>query len=251
MTDQTTSEDALLSLDGVEMSYGPFTVLHGLTLRVHAGETVALIGANGAGKSTVVKAVAGFVRPRAGSIRFAGEEIAGRRPHEVLRRGCAYVAQGQDLFPEMSVRENVAMGGYTVRDRTLLRERLARCESMFPVLRDKAEVPAQGLSGGERQQLKIARALMTEPRLLLLDEPTAGLSPAMVEQVFDDLARVREATGIAVLLIEQNIVEGLENADRGCVLELGVVTVDRPAAELLEASVVDSLWLGTTPETPT
>lgn len=243
--DERPPDPPVLELRGVEVGYGPFTVLHGVDLTVGQGETVVLIGANGAGKSTVLKAVSGFVAPRRGSIRLAGEEIVGRRPHQVLERGCSYVAQGQDLFPAMSVRENVRMGGYLLRDKSVVRERLAFCTEMFPMLQEKAEVAAGGLSGGERQQLKIARALMTRPRLLLLDEPTAGLAPVVVDEMFGQLGRIRRHTEVAMLLVEQNIVQGLENADRGCVLDLGVVTVDSDAAKLLHGSDLNDLWLGT------
>lgn len=243
MTEPSTGAP-ILELTDVQVSYGPFTVLHGVTMSVRSGQTVALIGSNGAGKSTVLKAISGFVSPRRGSIRLAGEEIAGLRPHQVLGRGCAYVAQGQDLFPAMTVRENVEMGGYLLRSKSLVRERLHFCTQMFPVLQTKASVVAGGLSGGERQQLKIARALMTRPQVLLLDEPTAGLAPQVVEQVFAYMNEVRARTGVAILLVEQNIVQGLENADRGCVLELGTVTVDTAADQLLHESVVNELWLG-------
>lgn len=251
MTDPRES-GTVLDIRGLEVGYGPFTVLNGVDLRVHGGETVALIGANGAGKSTVLKAVCGFVKPRRGTVELAGEEVTGLRPHQLLVRGCAYVAQGQDLFPDMSVLENVRMGGYRVRDRALVAERLDFVTQLFPVLRDKAATHASGLSGGERQQLKIARALMTRPRLLLLDEPTAGLSPKLVLRAFDDLRRVRAETGASVLLVEQNIRKGLEYADRACVLDLGTVTVDVPAEELLRTSALHDLYLGgvTRPEPP-
>jgi branched-chain amino acid transport system ATP-binding protein len=237
-------EHPILQLDGVGVGYGPYTVLQGVDLDVAPGETVALIGANGAGKSTVLKTISGFLSPRAGSVRFAGKDVTGLRADQMLSRGCAYVAQGQDLFPEMSVYENVRMGGYLLRDRDLVRERLDSCFELFPVLRDKRESRAGALSGGERQQLKNARALMTRPRLLLLDEPTAGLSPLLVDRVFEDLEQVRRQTNIAVLLVEQNIIKGLENADRGCVLDLGVVTVNTTAEALIHDSVIRDLYLG-------
>lgn len=236
--------DVVLRLTGVQAGYGPFTVLHGVDLTVAAGETVVLIGANGAGKSTVLKVVGGFLNASNGSVHLGDEDVTRRKPHELLRRGCAYVAQGQDLFPDMTVTENVVMGGYTLRDRALVNRRLAFCVELFPMLADKGSVKAGGLSGGERQQLKIARALMTRPRLLLLDEPTAGLSPVMVDQAFADLARVREHSDAAVLLVEQNIAKGLEYADRACVLDLGVVTVDTDAKSLLTDSVLRDLYLG-------
>ncbi len=240
----TDAKENVLDVRGLEVAYGPFTVLTGVDLAVRSGETVALVGANGAGKSTVLKAICGFVQPRRGSVRLLGEEVRGLRPHQILVRGCAYVAQGQDLFPDMTVRENVLMGGYRVRDRDLVAERLETVMHLFPVLRGKSNAHASSLSGGERQQLKIARALMTRPRLLLLDEPTAGLSPKLVDKAFDDLRRVRESTGASVLLVEQNIRKGLECADRGCILELGAVTTDEPAEELLRVSAISDLYLG-------
>lgn len=234
----------VLELSGVEVAYGALTVLHGVSLAVGSHESVALIGANGAGKSTVLRAVAGFVSPRRGSITLAGEEIGRLRPHQVLRRGCAYVAQGQDLFPGMTVQENVEMGGYPLPGRQRVRERVGACMDLFPMLREKSGQRAGGLSGGERQQLKIARALMTEPRLLLLDEPSAGLSPLMVEQVFEDLNNLRRDTEVSILLVEQNIVKALEAADRACVLELGVVATTSPARHLAESDVVRGMYLG-------
>ncbi|GAB3449395.1 ABC transporter ATP-binding protein [Actinophytocola sediminis] len=242
------TDTEVLTLTGVEAGYGPFTVLHGVDLTVHAGETVALIGANGAGKSTVLKVVGGFLNPTKGNIKLGGEDVTRRRPHELLARGCAYVAQGQDLFPDLTVTKNVEMGGYLLRNRALVAERLAFCTELFPMLADKGSVKAGGLSGGERQQLKIARALMTRPRLLLLDEPTAGLSPILVDQAFTDLATVRERTDAAVLLVEQNIAKGLEYADRACILDLGVITVDTDADTLLHNSVLHELYLGGEPE---
>lgn len=239
-----TEAEPVLRLTNVAAGYGTFTVLHGVDLAVRPGETVALIGANGAGKSTVLKVAGGFLHPTSGTVAFDGADTSRRKPHEMLGRGCAYVAQGQDLFPDMTVLQNVEMGGYLIRSRATVRERVAVCTELFPVLRDKGSVKAGGLSGGERQQLKIARALITNPSLLLLDEPTAGLSPRLVDQAFTDLATVREQTGAAVLLVEQNIAKGLEYADRGCVLELGVISVDRPAPELLADSVLHDLYLG-------
>lgn len=240
----------VLTISGLEVSYGPFSVLNGINLSLRSGDVLALIGANGAGKSTVLKTIAGFVRPTAGSVVFEGRDITGLRPHKVLARGCAYVAQGQDLFPQMTVRENVVMGAYQVRDRARIAERLTIVEDMFPMLRDKRAAHAIGLSGGERQQLKIARALMTEPRLLLLDEPTAGLSPKLVHQAFEDLERVRETTDTTLLIVEQNIRAGLEFASRGCVLELGTITHDVPAEELLRTHLVQDLFLGSAQEPP-
>lgn len=237
-------QSAVLELRDVEVAYGAFTVLRGVDLTVHAGESLALIGANGAGKSTVLKAVAGFLRPRRGAILLAGEEIGGLRPHQVLGRGCAYVAQGQDLFPDMSVQENVAMGGYLLRDRGRVRDRMSACMDTFPVLRTKARHPAGGLSGGERQQLKIARALMTEPRLLLLDEPSAGLAPVVVDEIFSYVDTLRRDTDVGILLVEQNIVKAMESTNRTCVLDLGIVVRAVTGDEHAVDDVVRDLYLG-------
>ncbi|MGH3448793.1 MAG: ABC transporter ATP-binding protein [Nocardioidaceae bacterium] len=245
--DRTDSATAL-QLDGIEAGYGGFTVLHGVDLAVSTGEAVVLIGANGAGKSTILRVAGGFLTPSNGTVTFAGEDVTRLKPHQLLARGCAYVAQSQDLFPDMSVAENVEMGGYLLRDRALLRERFAFCTDLFPLLREKATIKAGGLSGGERQQLKIARALMTRPQLLLLDEPTAGLSPPLVDQIFDDLATIRSQTDAAILLVEQNVAKGLEYANRACILDLGAVTVDTNAEQLLHNSLLHDLYLGGEPD---
>ncbi|MGH3664642.1 MAG: ABC transporter ATP-binding protein, partial [Egibacteraceae bacterium] len=200
--------------------------------------------------STVLKAVAGFLKPQDGSIRLAGEDIGDLRPHRVLERGCAYVAQGQDLFPQMTVLENVEMGGFLIRSRTRRQARRDACLELFPGLKDKAAARAQALSGGERQQLKLARAFMTDPAVLLLDEPSAGLSPLLVEQVFGDLARILRETGVGALLVEQNVSKALEVADKVCVLELGrVVATDAPDV-LARSDTIRDLYLGQGPPDP-
>ncbi len=243
---ETRQTEPALTLNDLEVGYGPFTVLRGLSLFVLGGESVALIGANGAGKSTVLKAVAGFVRPRRGSIKLMGEVISGLRPHQVLQQGCAYVAQGQDLFPAMSVKENVEMGGYLLNSAALVRTRLDICMDLFPILREKATIKAGGLSGGERQQMKIARALMTEPSVLLLDEPSAGLDPITVDRVFHDLRTVRQQTNVGVLLVEQNVGKALDNAERVCVLNLGVVSRTATPQELTNDGGIRDVYLGAT-----
>ena len=238
---------ALLRVESVDASYGRFQVLRDVNLSVARSEIVALIGANGAGKSTVLRVIAGFCKPRSGTIRLRDEPIAGMRPHEVLARGCCYVAQGQDLFPQMTVADNVEMGGYLIRDATRRRERRDECLELFPALAAKVRMRAHGLSGGERQQLKIARAFMTQPELLLLDEPSAGLSPKLVDEVFAELTELLRSTGVGALVVEQNVAKALAVADTVCVLDRGHVALCGSPADLGGVDAIRDVYLGVTP----
>ena len=238
-------EDAdLLTVENLAVSYGPFKVLHDISLSVRRGEVAILVGANGAGKSTVLKAISGFVAPGRGDVRLLGESIAGLMPHEILGRGCAYVAQGQDLFPSMTVAENVEMGGYLIQDRAARLTLRAEYLGLFPALEAKADVPAKGLSGGERQQLKLARALMTQPKLLLLDEPSAGLSPRLVDLIFEDLTRLLRHSGVGALVVEQNIKKALAIADTVHVLALGVVSKSGTPSAIGGMAGIRRIYLG-------
>ena len=221
-------------------------VLQGVDLHVNEGEIICLIGPNGAGKSTVLRAVSGLLKPTRGQIVFEGAVLNGLRPDLILRRGIAHVPQGHSAFPEMSVLENLLMGAYTLRDRKERRRRMKQVVDTFPVLAERREEKAGNLSGGEQKMLEIGRALMMQPRMLLLDEPSLGLAPKLARLVFDTITRLREQAGIAVLLVEQNARSGLGIADRAYVLELGQAKVEGPAAELLQDPRITQLYLGGT-----
>jgi ABC-type branched-subunit amino acid transport system ATPase component len=214
-----------------------------VSLAVWPGEVVAIIGPNGAGKSTTFKVIVGLLSPERGEVVFGGGPITGRRPDEVLRLGLAYVPQGRIVFPQMSVLENLAMGAYIERDRTRVAEALERVYALFPVLAQRHRQRAGTLSGGEQQMLAIGRALMTRPRLLLLDEPSLGLSPKFLGIIFEKIAELK-AAGMTMMLVEQNAVKALSVADRGYVLELGRNRFEGPGRTLLADPEVKRLYLG-------
>src|SRR4051794_9928520 len=228
---------ALLELDGVEARYGPVVALHGVSLAVGEGEVVAVLGANGAGKTTTLRAISGTVR-RTGAIRLGGRR-APRTPEAVARAGVAHVPEGRGTFAELSVAENLRLGAYTRR-----RADLERAYELFPFLRERAAQPAGTLSGGEQQMLALARALMLRPRLLLLDEPSLGLAPLVVRELFATVRRLNEEDGLAVLVVEQNAILALDTAARAYVLEAGRVAVEGPSHELREDEAVRRSYLG-------
>ena len=223
--------------------YDRVQVLHGVTLRVAEGELVSVLGANGAGKSTTVRTISGLLRPVQGSITFLGERIDGRPAHEVLRRGVAQCPEGRRIFPEMTVRENLEMGAYVRGRDGAAQEDLERVFGQFPVLRERAQQLGGTLSGGEQQMLAIARALMSRPRLLLLDEPSLGLAPAMVATVFRVVDEIRRQ-GVTVLMVEQNAALALRIADRGYVMEGGRVVLEGKGQDLLDNADVRRAYLG-------
>jgi ABC-type branched-subunit amino acid transport system ATPase component len=236
------AEQALLDLREVVAGYEEVEVLRGVSLAVRAGEIVCLIGANGAGKSTLLRTVFGMVRPRAGTIRFAAGEITGLEPTEVLRRGIGYVPQGRCNFPAMSVEENLEMGAYLRRDPRIgadIEALLAR----FPVLATRRRDPAGTLSGGQQQILEMAIALLLHPRLLMIDEPSLGLDPRMVEIVFETILGINRE-GTTILMVEQNARRALSVAHRGLVLELGRNRFEGTGAELLNDPEVRQHYLG-------
>jgi branched-chain amino acid transport system ATP-binding protein len=232
-----------LILDEIHVSYGAVEVLRGITMTAEQGRIAAIIGHNGAGKSTVLKAIAGLTPMQSGRVQVGDVDITGRRPHQVLAAGISYMAQGQDLFPRMSVRENVWMGGYLL-PKPRRQERLRTCMGLFPALIQKGDARADSLSGGQRQQLKLARSLMTEPDILLLDEPSAGLSPVLVLEAIDQLKSLRDRTGLTMVLVEQNVQQALKIADEVFVLDLGRVAVSGPPAQLASDGVVREIFLG-------
>jgi len=233
--------DALLQVEGIHAGYGRGDILHGVSLEARVGEIATIIGPNGAGKSTAIKAIAGLVRPRQGSIRIGGEEIAGLAASEVARRGVGFVPQEANVFRQLTVTENLEMGAWI--DRQHFQERLERVHRLFPILRERAGARAGNLSGGQRQMVAFGMALMVEPRVLLLDEPSAGLSPALVGQMFETIQSVNQA-GIAVLMVEQNATQALKISQRGYVMAAGQVAMAGEAEALLDSAEVSELYLG-------
>ena len=239
----TPTRAPLLAAHGLTAGYGTIDILHDVSLEVHAGEIVGIIGPNGAGKSTAFKAIVGFLKPRRGTVLFDGQAITGIRPDLVLRRGLAYVPQGRVVFPQMTVLENLEMGAYIERDPARVGAAFERVYTLFPILRERRRQRAGTLSGGEQQMLAIARALMTSPRLILLDEPSLGLSPRFVSLIFDTLVEMQRA-GFTLMVIEQNATRALGVADRAYVLELGRNRFEGPGARLLADPEVKRLYLG-------
>jgi branched-chain amino acid transport system ATP-binding protein len=234
----------LLELDGIEAGYGHAAlVLRGLTVKVPPGTVVCLVGPNGAGKSTVLKVASGLLRPRAGTVRVAGQDLTGSSPQRMLEAGLSHVLQGHSVFREMTVGENVLLGAYSLRDRSWVAERVAFVQELFPVVAQRWSALAGALSGGQQKQVEFARSLMVNPRVVLLDEPSMGLDPKATATVFEQIVRMREA-GTAVLLVEQNARRALQTADLGCVLDLGRVHIAGRASDLLRDPRLAELYLG-------
>ncbi len=233
----------LLEVREIDAAYGKVQILHGTSLAVAPGEVVSIIGPNGAGKSTVLKAVMGFLRPSSGEILFDGGSITGLRPDEIVRRGIGYVPQGRIVFRDMSVTENLEMGAFTIADKSRVRPLMERVFTLFPRLGERQSQLAGTMSGGEQQMLAMGRVLMSEPRLVLMDEPSLGLAPRFVELVFDKIGELK-AAGMTLLLVEQNAVKSLAVSDRGYVLELGRNRFTGPGRALLADDRVRRLYLG-------
>ena len=233
----------LLEVRDLVAGYGPIRALDGVSLDVEDGELVALIGANGAGKTTLLMAISGVVPPRGGSIRFAGTHLAAAKPHEIMRLGIGHAPEGRRIFPRLTVRENLELGGFTQTDRGRLARDIDEACGLFPVLGQRLDQLGGTLSGGEQQMLAIARALVGHPRLLLLDEPSLGLAPLIVAKVFEVIAAL-SARGIGVLLVEQNARAALKLANRGYVLETGRITLTGSGAELAADRRVRDAYLG-------
>ena len=235
--------DPLLALEGVEARYGPVKALHGVSLTVGEGEIVAVLGANGAGKTTTLRSISGTVR-RSGKIRFAGKNIAGRSPEAVARLGIAHVPEGRGTLSELSVGENLRLGAYPRRDRAAIREDERRVLAHFPWLGERRNQRAGTLSGGEQQMLALARALMLGPRLVLLDEPSLGLAPRIVAEIFRIVGELNERDGLTVLVVEQNAILALEAASRAYVLEVGRVALEGGSEMLRRNESVRKSYLG-------
>jgi branched-chain amino acid transport system ATP-binding protein len=233
----------LLVAESLTAGYGRLDILHEVSLKVDVNEIVSIIGPNGAGKSTAFKTLVGFLTPRSGRVVFNGEDVTGLRPDTLLRRGLAYVPQGRIVFPQMTVLENLEMGAYIERDPARVAAALERVYAMFPILAERRKQAAGTMSGGEQQMVAIARALMTTPRLILLDEPSLGLSPRFVTLIFEKLVELRRA-GYTLMVVEQNATRALAIADRGYVLELGRNRFEGAGPGLLADPEVKRLYLG-------
>jgi len=237
--------EPLLVMGDVQASYGDFQALFNITLHVNQGEIVTLVGANGAGKTTTLRVISGLLRPRRGTIRFDSQDISRTPPHHIVELGISHVPEGRQLFPHMTVEENLALGGYIGRARLRLKESMEEQFAFFPRLKERRKQYAGTLSGGEQQMVAIARGLMTHPKLLLLDEPSLGLAPKIVEEVFQKIQEIGKR-GVTVLIVEQNVVDGLSISDRGYVVENGAVElgIGTSAQELLGNERLRSAYLG-------
>jgi len=233
----------LLALENLQVSYGGIRAVKGIDLVVAERELVCLIGANGAGKTTTLKAITGLVHPAAGRVVYAGEDLTGRKSFEIARRGMALVPEGRGVFPQLSIEENLRMGAYSRDDKPGIASDIDRMFALFPRLKERRAQTAGTLSGGEQQMLAIGRALMSRPRLLLLDEPSMGLAPLMVEKIFE-VIRAVASEGVTMLLVEQNARLALEASHRGYVLDGGVVTLSGEAKSLLGNPQVRQAYLG-------
>ena len=239
----TTNGNPMLVLDDIHVYYGNIAAVKGLSLTVMPGEIVTLLGSNGAGKSTTLRTISGLLRPRRGSVIFDGKRIDGVPAHDVVDMGIAHAPEGRRIFPRMSVEENLDLGAYRRKDKAAVNADKELVLDLFPRLRERLHQKAGTMSGGEQQMLAVARALMARPRLLLLDEPSMGLAPVLVELIFETITRIREQ-GTTVLLVEQNALAALKVADRAYVLESGLLKLSGPAAELAEDPAVVSAYLG-------
>ncbi len=237
------STDLILELNGVHTFYGAIHALKGISLEVHRGEIVTLLGANGAGKSTTLRSINGLQRPRQGSIRFNGQDITEIPAHEIVRRGIAQSPEGRRLFPRMTVTENLEMGAFQRSDKPEIKSDLERVYELFPRLKERRTQKAGTMSGGEQQMCAIGRALMARPSLLLLDEPSLGLAPIFVERIFEIVNTINEQ-GTSILLVEQNALMALDHADRGYVMETGSIVLADSAEALKTNEQVRKTYLG-------
>jgi branched-chain amino acid transport system ATP-binding protein len=235
--------DHILQLDGVVGGYGKMTILNGTTASIRRGKITTVIGPNGAGKSTMFKAIFGLLSLRSGRILFEGRDVTGLTPRMMLDAGVCYVPQGRNIFPELSVRHNLELGGVALKDQSGLPERIAAMLKRFPILSEKANSQASTLSGGQQKLLEVARGLLLDPKLILIDEPSIGLSPLMVQEVFGILKDLRDS-GVTILLIEQNAKQALQMSDDGLVLELGQTRIEGTAASILADPRIAQLFLG-------
>ncbi|MBN8291961.1 ABC transporter ATP-binding protein [Rhodobacter sp. NTK016B] len=235
---------ALLEVNNLETFYGPIMAIRGVSLEVRKGQVVTVLGANGAGKTTLLKTISGIMDPEKGQILFEGEQIQGREPHQVVRRGIVQVPEGREVFPLLTVEENLSLGAYTRSDRAEIARDRDLVFSYFPILAERREQEAGTLSGGQQQMLAIGRGLMLRPKIMLLDEPSLGLSPLLTQEIFDILRRLNKDEGVTMMLVEQNAAVALDLADQGYVMELGRIVMADTAEKLAASEDIQSFYLG-------
>ena len=236
--------DVMLKVEDIHVAYDGVQAVRGISLEVRAGEITALLGANGAGKSSTLLSIVGAIKPKSGRVTFEGQDIFGQPPEVLIKKGIAMIPEGARVFARQPVEQNLRLGAYIVRDEKVYRQRLQRVYKLFPRLLERHDQLAGRMSGGERQMLAIGRALMSGPRLLLIDEPSLGLSPILIEQVFDALAALNQQEGLAVLLVEQNMAQALEVAARAYVMQSGRIAIEGTAADLAASDEVRKAYLG-------
>lgn len=234
----------MLEITNLEVSYGSIRALHGISLKVPAGKIVTLIGANGAGKSTTLRAISGLIKPRAGSIQYDGKEIGGLRPHRIVAQGLCQVPEGRMVFANLTVQENLRMGAYLQKDKSWIASQTDYVFSMFPRLKERRTQPAGTLSGGEQQMLAIGRALLGNPKFLMLDEPSLGIAPLLVKSIFEKIVEINREQGLTILLVEQNANLALDTAHYAYVLETGNLAIQGPAKEVKANPEVQAAYLG-------
>ena len=236
--------NAILTLGNVESSYGPVQALRGVSLAVQEGKIATVLGSNGAGKSTILKTISGIIDPNKGQITYAGNEIAGWAPDRIVRAGISHVPEGREVFPLLSVEDNLKMGAYTRSDRDGVARDTETVYGYFPILKERAKQDAGLLSGGQQQMLAIARALLSAPKVMLLDEPSLGLSPLLTKEIFEIIVRINRERGTTILLVEQNAQMALKTADFGYVLEVGRIVMEDTCANLMQKEDIKEFYLG-------
>jgi branched-chain amino acid transport system ATP-binding protein len=233
----------MLELEKVSSGYGKVQILWDVSFQIKEKEIVSIIGPNGAGKTTLVKTIMGLLPAKSGTMQFKGEAIEKLPPYEIVKKGLVMIPEGREIFPRMTVEENLLLGAYTIKDKSIVQDTKEKVYQIFPVLKKKEKAQAQTLSGGEQQMLVICRSLMSNPQLLILDEPSLGLAPIIVEKVLDTVSKINE-DGVTILLVEQNIRDSLGVADRGYVLEEGKIILEGEGRELLSNSHIKEVYLG-------
>jgi branched-chain amino acid transport system ATP-binding protein len=244
MSTQETTPNVVLQIDNLESYYGPIMAIRGVSLKVYEGQIVTVLGANGAGKTTLLKTISGVMDPEKGSVKMAGEEIQSLEPDAIVRRGIVHVPEGREIFPLMTVAENIAMGAYTRKDRSTIADDEEMVYSYFPILKDRRSQRAGTLSGGQQQMLAIGRGLMSHPKLMLLDEPSLGLSPLLTQEIFEIIVRLNKEQKVTMMLVEQNAKVALDAADYGYVMELGRIVMNDSAEVLAASKDIQEFYLG-------